>query len=127
MVARPPYVDPGICPVHNMQITFWCYEDKTPLCLSCRLHSHHQHEVTRYRDKNEEQMSNLYDAVDEMVDLLDRMKETSKAIEVKRKKILSECKLFKNQVLVYPSIFIQFIDSHYHLRSESISRTFTPS
>ena len=46
-------------------------------------------------------MSNLYDAVDEMVDLLDRMKETSKAIEERRKKILSECKLFKSQVLLF--------------------------
>ena len=100
-------MDPGFCAVPNLQIEFWCYEDEVPLCLACRLNSHHQHEVTRYTDKNEEQLSQLYEAVDELVDLVHRMKETSKAIEDKRKLLLSEHKLFKLEVKKSSIIWLQ--------------------
>ena len=91
-------MDPGLCPLSKLQIQFWCYEDEVPLCVTCRLYSHHEHEVTRYTDKNEEQLSQLYVAVQDMVNLFDRMKETTKTIENKRKLLLSENKLLKLEV-----------------------------
>ena len=62
IAERPPNIDPGFCSVHNLKIEFWCYEDDSPLCMACRLYSHNQHEVTRYTDKNKEQLSQLYEA-----------------------------------------------------------------
>ena len=92
-------MDPGFCAVPNLQIEFWCYEDEVPLCLACRLNSHHQHEVlTRYTDKIKEQLRQLSEAVDKMVDLVEGMKGTSKAIEERRKLLLSKQKFFKLQV-----------------------------
>ena len=58
----------------------------------------HVTRVTRYTDKIKEQLRQLSEAVDKMVDLVEGMKGTSKAIEERRKLLLSKQKFFKLQV-----------------------------
>lgn len=99
-----PFIPPGKCSVHGIEMEFWCYEDEVPLCRGCRIDTHLQHDVVKFTDRNKEEMDLFYSVADETVQLVDNLKKTCKEIKEQTKRVQLEYDIAIKEVYLFSYI-----------------------
>ncbi|XP_073480918.1 tripartite motif-containing protein 75-like [Aquarana catesbeiana] len=76
------------CSVHEQILEYYCTEDSTCLCGSCRLHGDHQeHQVEALEEASEKKKENLTNALQKLVKKREKMEESIKSLQKYKRKI----------------------------------------
>lgn len=85
---------------------FWCYSDEELFCGGCRMSCHLGHDVVRMVDRNKEELDSFYQAADEAVELVGKMKKTCSYIKGQSERVELEYDVLVTRVSFFVRRFI---------------------